>query len=611
MNRISLSFDIQLITLICEPAPDPYMNKGLFNFILLLLLLTACSSEHLASNNTELAELNIDGILLDQAFDPTITDYTASTGFLVRSIKLNLQTENPDATVTVNGEPYQQTRPLLLAEGDNTFSIVVTAADSKTTRTYNLLINRAAAGDLIEDSFIKSINTGANDNFGISVVIEGNLMAIGAPGEDSNSTGVNSVENDDGSADDSGAVYVYVREDGFWYPEAYIKADTATAGDRFGSQLALSGNTLAVSAIGDSSVATQSGAVYVFVRDELGEWSQQAKLKADNAGADDWFGYSLALSGDRIAVGAPFEDGDADGVNKASNDDAANTGAVYVFERDETDSWSQTTYIKAANSDAGDRFGNALALQDNLLAVGAPLEDSQSTGVNSTPDNNGVANGAVYLFAADDNGSWSQTAYLKSGNNRDNDFFGSSLALSDMRLAVGAPGDDNTSFGVNPPLSFSASNTASGAVYVFEQDNAGAWSQQAYIKAALTGSSNEQDLFGITVALSGASLAVGAKDDSSVGGVNPAVVDESAKDAGAVYLFQADASGDWAQTHFIKASNADTGSGAFDNFGFSLALSGETLLVGAPFEDSNKVFGDTALPDDNTRQDAGAAYLFR
>ncbi len=580
--------------------------------LLLLALLTACSGEHLASNNTELSELRLDAIALDQIFDPTLTDYTASAGFLVRSIKLNLQTEDPDATLTVNGEPYQQTRPLLIAEGDNTFSIVVTAADGKTTRTYNLLINRATAGDLIEDSFIKSINTGDSDAFGFSVAIDGELMAIGAPGEDSNSTGVNSVENDDGAADDSGAVYVYARDSGFWYPEAYIKADTATAGDRFGSQLALSGNTLAVSAIGDSSVATKSGAVYIFVRNELGEWSQQAKLKADNAGADDGFGYALALSGDRIAIGAPFEDGDAVGINNNDNDDAADAGAVYVFERDDTNNWRQTAYIKAANNDAGDRFGNALALQDNLLAVGAPREASQSTSVNPAPDNNGVANGAVYLFAADDNGGWTQTAYLKSGNNRDNDFFGASLALSNQWLAVGAPGDDNTAFGVNPPLAYSANDTASGAVYVFEQDSAGAWSQQAYIKAALTGTSNEQDLFGFDVALSGATLAVSAKDDSGVGGVNPALIDEAASDAGAVYLFQADAVGNWTQTHFIKASNADASGGIVaDNFGFALALSGETLLVGAPFEDSNKVFGDSALPDDNTRPDAGAAYLFR
>ena len=580
--------------------------------LLLLALLTACSGEHLASNNTELSELRLDAVALDQIFDPALTDYTASAGFLVRSLKLTAVAEHPDSGIAINGAPWQADQPLFLEPGENRFDIEVTAADGKTTRTYSLLINRAAAGDLIEDSFIKSINTGDSDTFGFSVAIDGELMAIGAAGEDSNSTGVNSVENDDGAADDSGAVYVYVRDSGFWYPEAYIKADTATADYRFGGQLALSGNTLAVGAVGDSSVASQSGAVYIFVRNEPGEWSQQAKLKADNAGTDDGFGYALALSGDRIAIGAPFEDGDADGVNKAANEDAADAGAVYVFERDDTNNWRQTAYIKAANSDAGDRFGNALALQDKLLAVGAPWEASQSTGINPVPDNNGAANGAVYLFAADDNGNWTQTAYLKSGNNRDNDFFGSSLALSNQWLAVGAPGDDNTGFGVNPPLAYSANDTASGAVYVFEQDSAGAWSQQAYIKAALTGSSNEQDRFGFAIALSGASLVVGAKDDSSQGGINPAVVDEAASDAGAVYLFQADIRGDWAQTHFIKASNADASGGIVaDNFGFALALSGETLLVGAPFEDSNKVFGDPALPDDNTRPEAGAAYLFR
>ncbi len=99
-----------------------------------------------------------------------------------------------------------------------------------------------------------------------------------------------------------------------------------------------------------------SGAAYVFTNDGT-TWSQQAYLKASNSGASDQFGWWVAISGDTLVVGAPYEDSHAAGVNGDQNDNSATqSGAAYVFNRDGT-TWSQQSYLKASNSEASDYFG--------------------------------------------------------------------------------------------------------------------------------------------------------------------------------------------------------------------------------------------------------------
>ena len=240
---------------------------------------------------------------------------------------------------------------------------------------------------------------------------------VGAAAEDSNATGVNGNQADN-SASGSGAVYVFTRDGaGSWSQQAYIKSSNADASDGFGSSVALSGDTLAVgTGYEDSNTtgvngnqlnnsASTSGAVYVFTRDDTGLWSQQAYIKASNTDALDFFGDHIALSGDILAVGASNpgfwgEDSNATGVNgDDTNNFASSSGAVYVFTRDGTGSWSQQAYIKASNTDAEDWFGGSVALSGGTLAVGAGYEDSNATGVNGNQaDNSAYAAGAVYVF---------------------------------------------------------------------------------------------------------------------------------------------------------------------------------------------------------------------
>ncbi|MBW2736026.1 MAG: FG-GAP repeat protein, partial [Deltaproteobacteria bacterium] len=175
--------------------------------------------------------------------------------------------------------------------------------------------------------------------------------------------------------------------------------------------VSLSGDTLAVGAVGEDSVATGvdgnerdnsvsvSGAAYVFTR--VGStWSQQAYLKASNTvGVGDQFGCSISLSGDTLAVGAHREDSSATGVDGDQSDNSAVwSGAVYVFTRTGS-TWSHPAYLKAPNTAANDLFGHCVSVSGDDLAVGAEGEGSSATGVDGDPsDNNALESGAVYFF---------------------------------------------------------------------------------------------------------------------------------------------------------------------------------------------------------------------
>ncbi|MDH5376811.1 MAG: FG-GAP repeat protein [Gammaproteobacteria bacterium] len=392
--------------------------------------------------------------------------------------------------------------------------------------------------------------------------------------------------------------------------QAYVKALNADAGDLFGYSVALEGDTLVVgvpSEQGDASSTAKNpnnnipitdfsaGAVYVFTRSN-GVWSLQAYLKASNADADDGFGWSVALSGDALVVGALLEDGDASSTAAIPNDNAPGAGAVYVFTRTGT-SWSQQAYLKASNAGELDGFGRSMALSGDTLAVGASNEDGDASSTTETPNDNASGAGAVYVFTGS-GANWTQQAYLKAGNAGASDRFGASVALSGDTLAVGASREagDANSTAANP----NDNASAAGAVYVFTGSGAN-WTQQAYLKASNAGGG---DGFGQSVALSGDTLAVGASNEDGDENSTAANPNDNASSAGAAYLFTRSGA-NWSQQAYLKASNV----GADDTFGTSVALSGDTLAVGADFEDGDEN-STAANPNDNA-SGAGAVYVFQ
>ncbi|ENM5859912.1 hypothetical protein NTE23_003866, partial [Vibrio mimicus] len=387
------------------------------------------------------------------------------------------------------------------------------------------------------------------------------------------------------------------------------------------------------SEITDVSTAVDSGAVYVFTRNNRGIWSQSAYLKASNTGAEDNFGTSLALSedGKTLVVGASAEDNGfkgiiTDGSEASDSGTAVDSGAVYVFTKSNTGTWSQSAYIKASNTGASDLFGSSVAISKDgkTLAVGAPTEDNAVKGIitnGSEATDVGTVNnsGAVYLFTQSDSGEWSQSAYFKASNTGASDLFGSAIALSDngKMLVVGAYNEDNGAKGIitnGSEVMDLGTATNSGAVYVFIKDSSGSWAQSAYIKTSNTGA---DDNFGASVAVSGDgnTLTVGSWfEDNSVTGI---VVDGSevtdlgtANNSGAVYLFSRDA-GIWSQSAYVKGSNTGTS----DGFGESLSVSdnGKTFAVASPGENNSAkgiIINGSEINDVGSATSAGAVYLF-
>ena len=428
---------------------------------------------------------------------------------------------------------------------------------------------------------------------------------------------------------------------------AYIKASNAGGSDHFacggslpghiGNALAISGdgNTMAVGAPHESSAARgingrqgdnslyNSGAVYIYVR-HGDDWTQQAYIKASNAGQSDMFGLSLALSGDgnTLAVAAPWEASAATGVNGDQDDNSLpQAGAVYVFTR-AGETWSQHAYLKASNTGRkgtgddieGDQFGFSVALSvdGSTLAAGAVSEDSSATGIDGNQtDDSAASSGAVYVFTKDGN-TWAQQAYIKGANTGQGDLFGYGVGLSadGATMAVAGYDEDGSGKGVNPVDDNGVNG--SGAIYAFDRTG-GTWRQTGYFKGSR---SQRNDALGYSVAISadGRAIAAGTGDEACLnGGINPSGCDVdtfpehlAAGSAGAAYIWVR--SGDtWTEQAFIKASNPELE----DWFAVRLALNsdGSRLLVGAPMEDS-AARGLNRRQDDNSAVESGAAYLF-
>ncbi|MGH9255768.1 MAG: hypothetical protein ACRD3C_14500, partial [Vicinamibacterales bacterium] len=399
----------------------------------------------------------------------------------------------------------------------------------------------------------------------------------------------------DNSIPQAGAVYVFTRTGTTWTQQAYVKAsntgkagkggDDIGDGDQYGFSLALSGDgsTLAVGAISEDSAAKQinppppgsggtggnqgddsaqsAGAVYVYARTGS-TWAQQAYVKSSNVEAGDGLGFSVALSfdGNTLAAAAFDEDGAGRGINPPDDNKSINSGALYVFTR-QNGSWSQQAYIKASRGETSDGFGFATAISDdgNTIAVGSGDEACLTPGIDppgcadDAPPLRGanIWVGAAYVFVRTGT-TWTEQTFIKAPNARPYNSFGVRLALSGdgNTLAVSAYLEDNAGRGVRPPMlqQFLVQDMLngwrehrnqaeeSGAVYLYTRSGS-AWTAGAYVKGANTDAGDE---FGSAVALSGDGrmMVVGAhQEDSAATAVNGNQADNSAADAGAAYVF--------------------------------------------------------------------------
>ena len=432
----------------------------------------------------------------------------------------------------------------------------------------------SAADSIPAINYIKPPDPSAGDHFGYALSLDQDTLAVGAPNYDSDSDS------------NIGTVYIFVRSSNTWTLQSQLTASNAGETDKFGFSVSLDGDTLAVGApeedsnanASNASGAGNSGAVYVFVRSGT-SWTQQAMLKASNAGANDKFGYSVSLDGDSLAVGAHLEDNKASGVNPNKDDEeSTNSGAAYVFVRSGT-TWTEQAYIKAPSTDANSEFGTSISIHGNFLAVGAPQEGSNDRG-------------AVYAYKRSST-TWTVTTEHPIPSLREaNQNFGQSLVIHGSYIYIGAPGDRIRGAGA-------------GAVHYFVYDPDEDYWLGAGTLYAIDSAGTAGDAFGSTVSTDGSNLVVGApSEQSNSRGVSSNRNNNSSTKAGAVYVFRKSGSR-WKRTNYIKASNT----GANDNFGAAVSVDGNTLTVGAYGEDSDtsEINGDDS---DNSISAAGAVYAY-
>ena len=382
---------------------------------------------------------------------------------------------------------------------------------------------------------------GASDDFfGGSVALAGDVAVVGA------------LYNDDAGAN-CGAVYVFERDVGgsnAWGQVKTLVPSTANGQEYFGCSVAVDGDVIAVGARGDATKGASAGAAYVFERNLAGtnNWGQVAQLFALDAAAYNYFGASVAVAGDVVAVGATGND--------------TSRGAVYVFERNRggANLWPQVQKLVASDRLANDAFGCSVAADGDVIVAGA-------YGCNAY----GAFSGAAYVFERFIYGAdyWKQVRKLLPPYGAANDMFGCSVAVDGDVAAVGAY----------------RANSGLGGAFVFERNagNTNAWN---WVGVLLDNDGEVDDALGYSVAVAGDVVVAGTPDD----------VPDGVLRSGSAYAFERNAGGTNRWGLVQKFAAADGGGG--DGFGCAVAIADGSMLVGA--------LGDDGPAGDN----AGSAYLY-
>ncbi len=423
-----------------------------------------------------------------------------------------------------------------------TLPVEMRLADSSASAGHEQIIvlevdDRGAAYPITIDPFftqlqkISASDAALDNEFGYATAMSGDLAVVGAPGNNSG----------------AGAAYIFERNQGgkdSWGQVTKITASDGAGGDGFGTSVAVSGHTVVVGAPDDDGM----GSAYVFERNSGGSdtWGQVSKITASDGATGDEFGASVAVSGDTVVVGAPS--------------DESNTGAAYIFERNENgqDSWGQITKITASDGAGGDNFGTSVAISIDSVVAGSPGDDD-----------GGESSGSMYVFARNQGGadSWGQVRKMVADDDAAGDALGTSVVIKGDVAAAGAPG----------------SNSATGSAYVFYRNQGGVdnWGQVRQL-LALDGETGDE--FGHSLGFNGDWIVVGAY-----------LEDDVASGAGSIYVFDRNQGGadNWGQMIKIQAGDAAMD----DQFGFSVAIGGDTLISGANLNDD----GYSA---------SGSAYLF-
>ena len=364
-----------------------------------------------------------------------------------------------------------------------------------------------------------------DDFTGQSVDIDGELAVIGSHGDNGG----------------RGAAYIIERDAaGLWSIIKKLSPLGLDPFDYFGEVVAISGDTVVVSAALDDDSASDSGAIYVYQRNNGGfdNWGLVKKLFHSDATAWDWFGHGVSISNDTIIAGA---------LRKNNN-----TGASYVFERNQggLNNWGETAKLIASDGAQIDKFGYAVSINNNTIIVGSYAHDS-----------NGVDSGSAYIFERNIGGSnqWGERKKLIASDASDGDWFGFSVAIDGDTIVIGAQKNDDISIN-------------NGSAYIFERDSGGLnqWGETVKL---ISSDISDRDLFGYSVSISDDVIVVGALTE-----------DFGQLNTGSAYIFERSggSNGQWGEIAKIGANDPKKG----DSFARSVAIDRSYIVVGASLDDT-------------------------
>jgi len=370
---------------------------------------------------------------------------------------------------------------------------------------------------------------GPDDHFGSSVSIHGDIMIIGAPATW-------------GSYFGSVYVYRYDSNETEWIEETRLWPSDGEYKDYFSRSLSICGNAIVVGAYGDDDNGDGSGSAYVYRYDGYG-WIEEAKLLASDGESDDRFGWSVSIDGDVIVVGAYADD-----------ENGSDSGSAYVYRYNGSE-WIEEAKLLDPNGPRLDRFGDAVAIDNDTIVVGTKNDSTSFTG-------------PVYVYRYDGHG-WTEEAQLLASDGWNYNFFGDTVAIERDVIVVGAEGDRDI-------------GRDSGAVYVFRHDGSG-WAEEAKLLAS---DGVAHDYFGRCISVDGNVIVIGSEDEGN-GEYSP----------GSVYVFRYDSDeSKWIEEVKLFASDGDRR----DYFGGSVSIDGDSLVVGmSADEDYGRDSGSVLIYDLN------------
>jgi hypothetical protein len=498
-----------------------------------------------------LSDLVVSPGQLDPPFDPNTRDYRVLLPTFAKRLSITAKSA-VTGTLTVNSLEAKLNEPGAFDLPAGLVTLPVTlAAESGARSDYNLTIVQ----DKRQETYLKASNTRAGDGFGMFVAAYGDVVVVGAPFE----AGASPTPDGSSSSMNAGAAYVFVREGDGWRQQAYLKAKVITAGDLFGTSVAIWGDTIAVGApgniFGSFVTGANNGAVHIFGRNG-DNWEHQQIITSERSNSGDAFGFFVRLKEDSLGVGAPLDD-----------EGGLRSGAGYLFARN-AGVFEPVQRFKAQAPESEARFGSSISFDGDMLAMTAWSE---------TVDDNTRA-GAVYLYERTANG-WPFFQRVVAPNAHAWAQFGGSVELSGDMMVVSAP---HASVEVTPDHH--------GEVHVFKRSGA------EYLPTALMTAMRPTvgDCFGNHMSMTATQLLVGSAIDA-----------DSSAGAGAAYLYTRTNEG-FEPAGYMTAAHGD----AQDQVGFSVGLSDNFAVVAAPYEDSSSNVIDEGATD-NRATDSGAVHVFR